>query len=264
MRVLFHALVLAAVALAVACAGGGAAGGTSDVVARIPFASGERLVYALHDDTGAVVARGELWVIDRGDGYLVLTQEYEELGAPASVAPTRDLAWVVVDETALQPLEGFRSVIRRDAAGGTSLETFSWDYRPGAGDEAPDTLVTTVEREGEAEEERELRLRDHTYDNESSLWLWRTLDLSDSYEARYVSVNHAERSQQTVILRVTGRQTVDVPAGEFDSWRLQVRNGRATRVVWIEVESPHRVVQWDNGSLVFRLESIGDDASRAE
>ncbi len=262
MRVLFHALVVAAVALAVACAGGSTAGGTSDVVARIPFASGERLVYALHDNAGAVVARGELWVIDRGDGHLVLTQEYEELGAPATVDPTRDLAWVVVDEATLQPLEGFRSIIRRDAAGGTSLETFSWRYRPGAGDEARDTLVTTVERDGDVKES-ELHLPERAYDNESSLWLWRTLGLSDSYEARYVSVNHAERSQQTVILRVTGRQTVEVPAGEFDSWRLQVRNGRATRVVWIEVEAPHRVVQWDNGSLVFRLESIGDDASQA-
>ena len=260
MRVLFHALVVAAVALTVACAGGGTAGGTADIVARVPFASGERLVYALHDNTGAVVARGELWVIERGDGQLVLTQDYEELAAPASLEPTRDLAWVVVEQATLQPLEGFRSIIRRNAAAGTSLETFSWGYRRGAGEEARETLVTAVERDGELEES-ELRLRGHAYDNESSLWLWRTLALSDSYEARYVSVNHAERSQQTVILRVTGRQTVDVPAGAFDSWRLQVRNGRATRVAWIEVKPPHRVVQWDNGSLVFRLESIGDDAS---
>jgi hypothetical protein len=46
-----------------------------------------------------------------------------------------------------------------------------------------------------------------------------------------------------------------VPAGSFDTWRLQVRNGRATRVAWVNIEAPHEVVQWDNGSVVFRLEA---------
>ena len=106
------------------------------------------------------------------------------------------------------------------------------------------------------EDEREFRLSEHAYDNESSLWLWRTLDLAEGYEARYVSVNALERSQQTVNLRVIDRRTVEVPAGEFDVWRLQIRNGRATRVAWIEVAPPHRVVQWDNGVTLMRLEAI--------
>ena len=250
MRILFHAPVAAAVALALACAGGGTAGGTADVVTRIPFASGERLVYALHDDTGAVVGHGTLVTFLDG-GVFSFGQEYQ----PEGEGYTSDFSVTSVDAGTLKPLS-LERVLRR--ASDAPEDRYGAIY---AGDGSSVRLLR--QRDGEAEEERELRLREHAYDNESSLWLWRTLDLSDSYEARYVSVNHAERSQQTVILRVTGRQTVDVPAGEFDSWRLQVRNGRATRVVWIEVDSSHRVVQWDNGSLVFRLESISDDASRA-
>ena len=53
---------------------------------------------------------------------------------------------------------------------------------------------------------------------------------------------------------MTGQQTITVPAGTFDTWRLQVRNGRATRVAWINVEPPHEIVQWDNGVLLFQLE----------
>ena len=65
-----------------------------------------------------------------------------------------------------------------------------------------------------------------------------------------------DRNQQTVILRVIDRQTVEVPAGTFEAWRLQVRNGRATRVAWINVDAPHQIVQWDNGSIVFRLKEF--------
>ena len=31
-------------------------------------------------------------------------------------------------------------------------------------------------------------------------------------------------------------------------------NGRATRVAWINADAPHQVLQWDNGSTVFKLE----------
>ena len=44
-----------------------------------------------------------------------------------------------------------------------------------------------------------------------------------------------------------------MPAGTFETWRLQIRNGRATRIAWINIEAPHEIVQWDNGSSIFRL-----------
>jgi hypothetical protein len=94
----------------------------------------------------------------------------------------------------------------------------------------------------------------NAYENESSLWLWRTLPFAEDYRARYVSVNVVERKRQTVELEVTGQQTITVPAGTFNTWRLQVRNGRATRVAWINVDAPHQIVRWDNGSTVLSLE----------
>ena len=104
---------------------------------------------------------------------------------------------------------------------------------------------------------RVLSLSGSAYDNDSSLWLWRTLALADGYTQRYVSVNAVDGTRQTVSLAITARQRVTVPAGGFDTWRLQVRNGRATGVAWINVQPPYQVVQWDNGSLVFQLEPAG-------
>ena len=227
-----------------ACAGGSPAGGTSDVVARVPFASGERLTYVIEDDSGEAIGRGVLWTAVVEGARWRLEQRYEGVAVTSGAAPVVDSSVAIVDAR-LVPERSVRSVQRGDED-----ERYEIEYRP-----AEERFVSLVAKAGE-EDEREFLLQEHAYDNESSLWLWRTLKLAEGYEARYVSVNALERSQQTVSLRVIDRRMVEVPAGEFDVWRLQIRNGRATRVAWIEVAPPHRVVQWDNGVALMRLEAI--------
>ena len=100
-------------------------------------------------------------------------------------------------------------------------------------------------------------MRDHHYDSQSSLWIWRTIALGEGFEANYVSVNPRDASQVTARLVLVDRQTIEVPAGSFETWRLQVRNGRDTRIAWIHVEPPHEIVQWDNGTLFLRLVETG-------
>ncbi len=238
-------------ALAAGCVGDGS-GDTSDVVARIPFTAGERMAYELRDNTGEIVARGILSTHREG-ARLVLEQAYRQLGEPQGVAPATDTVAVTVDALTLKPSSGSRLITQRDPADDMSVEEYEWRY---VAEQEHGALAVTRQR-AEKTEERDLNLREHHYDNESSLWLWRTLDLAGGYEARYVSVNHLDASQQTVTVRVTRRETLEVPAGTFETWRLLVRTGRATRVAWISVASPHELVQWDNGSLVFRLAESG-------
>ena len=241
-------------ALVAACGGDGS-GGTSDVVAQIPFTAGERMAYELRNNTGEIVAQGILST-RREDADLVLRQEYQQLGEPEGEDPATDTIAVTVDGLTLKPASGSRLITQRAPGDSVDTDEYEWQY---LADQEHGSLAVTRQRTDETEE-RDLSLRENHYDNESSLWLWRTLDLADGYEARYVSVNHLDPSQQTVTVRVTRRQTIDVPAGTFETWRLLVRTGRATRVVWISMASPHEVVQWDNGSLVFRLtESVAID-----
>ena len=244
MRASLASLAAALAGAAVACAGGSPAGGTSDVVAQIPFAGGERLTYVIEDDFGEAIGRGVLWTALLDGARWRLEQRYEGMAVAGGAVPAVDSSVAIVDAR-LVPERSVRSIQR-----GEEDERYQIEYRP-----AEERFVSLVTKAGE-DDEREFRLQGHAYDNESSLWLWRTLDLAEGYEARYVSVNALERSQQTVILRVIDRRTVAVPAGKFDVWRLQIRNGRATRVAWIEVAPPHRVVQWDNGVTLMRLEAI--------
>ena len=232
------------------CAAGTSTGTTADVAGTLPFADGEVLRYSLHDDLGGVIGYGELSVRLEGDA-LVLGQRYVEADPPTGAAPTTDDIVLRVDPRTLKPIAGTRVVDTRVDPGAREQVDYGWTY---GSDDRDRPVMTATWTRGTDHGERTLRLREHAYDNESSLWLWRTLAYADGYEAQYVSLNATERSQQSVNVRVPLRQTITVPAGTFDTWRLLIRNGRAVRTAWVNVASPHEVVQWDNGNLVFQLE----------
>lgn len=236
MRRLYHtplSIVAFLTASAAAACGGGTPDAADRIVVLVPFAAGERLTYGLYDSADVLVGRGELRVEASGDA-LALAQQYARPGEQPN-----DTSTVVVDATTLAP----RSVERAISSEGHS-------YRATYAADGSSVALTRDD-----EKPRTLALPADAYDNESSLWLWRTIELRDGYRARYVSANPVERTRQVVSLTMAGRQRVEVPAGTFETWRLQVRNGRATRVAWIHVDPPHELVQWDNGTLLFKLEA---------
>ncbi|MEX1021703.1 MAG: hypothetical protein WD058_01025 [Dehalococcoidia bacterium] len=250
--------------LAVACAGATPRGDTSDIYRDAPFARGESLVYRIVDAEAAVIGHGTLEVTELPSGLLELRQAYVEADPPAGAPPVTDTVTVVVDPSTFRPRSGEREILRREADGTPSTERYDWTYV--AEDEEWQITSTRGDAEGERDE-RTLGLRDHHYDNESSLWLWRSIDFpsaasleagdasdaDSAFEAFYVSVNPIDRSQQTVNLRLPQTETVSVPAGEFEAYRLLLRSGRAVRTAWIEVAAPHRVLRWDNGESVLEL-----------
>ena len=251
MRMRWTAALLALLALpALACATGGAGSGdTEDIVRAVPFEDGERLVYELVDADGVVVGRGVFTTTAR-DGAFELIQTYDEAATPSGERPIIDVATVVVDAATLRPRTSERTIQRRDPS-----DDESYEATYGAGGAEAQLVITQVS--GGDERTREVELRDHHYDSQSSLWIWRAIALGEGFEANYVSVNPRDASQVTARLVLVDRQTIEVPAGSFDTWRLQVRNGRDTRIAWIHVEPPHEIVQWDNGTLFLRLVETG-------
>lgn len=232
-------LALVAAAL-IACTPAAPAVKPSAVVASVPFRDGEQLTYVIREDWGSTTGRGVLTV--RRDGDRVrLEQRYEGAAQQAGAKPNTDASSVLVGAADLRPVEMQRTVDGQDA---------SHAYRA-----VYATDGKSVEVAADGGKPKSLPLGEVFYDNESALWLWRTLPLAEGYRERYISIDAVARTRQTVDLQVTGTQTVEVPAGTFQAWRLQVRSGRATRVAWVNVQAPHEIVQWDNGAQVFRLES---------
>ena len=243
-------VLLLATSVIAACDGATPKGDTEDVVTQIPFAAGERLVYAIQNGEGVRLGTGTLTVATEGD-HLALRQNYTEASPPVGKPASTDGASVEVDAKTLRPLAGTRNVARRQGDE-APLDGYTWTYGT-AGDK--DVLRSTAVKHDERPSLKDITLRAHYYDNEASLWLWRTLDFAEGYDKFYVSANAVEQDQQTVNLSIRQRETIEVPAGTFEAWRLLFRNGRAVRTAWVNVNAPHEVVKWDNGEVVFLLES---------
>lgn len=81
------------------------------------------------------------------------------------------------------------------------------------------------------------------YDDVSLLWLVRGIDLREGYEATFQNI--AANTGQTfpVDLYVVGKETVQVPAGEFSAWRVRIRTASVVQFAWIDAEAPHRMVK---------------------
>lgn len=222
---------------------------TTDVVDHVAFVDGERLTYELVNVQGDPLGTGTLTTRLEGTRF-VLEQHYES-DPTTDAEPSTDDVTIAVDAATLRPFGGLRNVVRVLNDGSRKNEVYEWVYDVD-GDVTGIGYSSTIDGDSSG---GELELREHHYDNESSLWLWRTLAFSDEFEANYVSVNPLEGKQQTVKIQTPSTETIDVPAGSFEVWRLIVRNGRSLRSAWINVEAPHEVVQWDNGDVIFRLQS---------
>lgn len=240
--VVVGALVVLAALLA-GCASSTRVAETDSVVSRVAFIDGEAYEYRLIDLDGEVVGTGT-FTTSRADGTWVLTQTYEDAGGVVV-----DESIVVVDAETLQPRSTER-VITRDG----EVEVVTAAYEA-AGD---GRTVRATHLEGDDERARSIDINEHDYEDQSSLWLWRTLALGEGLDLRYTTVDPREGGRVTANVMQVDRQELETPFGlTYDTWVLQIRTGRETVNVWIHVEPPHQVVRFDNGRLFFELEWDG-------
>lgn len=241
-HLLFAVLVTSAVpAVFTACAGTqGNSGPTQDIVSSVPFKAGEETHYVLQDTHGNEKGTGVLSVEPGSDGGLALVLRYES-------GPNTDEATVTVDAATLKP-----RTLHREIHSDSSQQVLDGEYR--------DDVVQITQRTDGNERSNPLRLKANSYDNDSSLFLWRAITFSDGYQARYNTVITNRRQVSAVTLKVTGRESVEVPAGTFDAWRLEISSGGVTQTAWIADRPDRLLVKYDNhaqsGRLVFLLTQV--------
>jgi hypothetical protein len=218
-------------AVATAC-GGDAGQRTSDVAGSVPWPDSESLTYAVKDKRGADLGKIVLAVDGQGSN-TKLSQRFEGQS-------TRDDTTVVVNGTTLKPVSSSREITTaRDK------ERIEVTYTPNG------ALI----KQGD-EKQSGLSVPEHAYDNDSSLFLWRTLKFEPGYKASYVSVITNRRTRQTVHLEVIGKETVRVPAGAYEAWKLQVKAKGVTQLAWYADTAARPLVRYDNDNgLIYELES---------
>jgi hypothetical protein len=182
------------------------------------------------DDDGTELGEAVLGV-DIEDGGTRLWQEF-------IAEEAEDRTSVLVDSGTLKPISSEREIQEPDG----DEEVIEVEY----------TEDGALIRQGDRQSG--LSVPEHSYDNDTSLFLWRTLPFEEGYEASYITIITNFRSSQKVNLRVVRLESVTVPAGTFEAWRLVITTSNARQIAWFANTPERQLVRYDNDrDLVFEL-----------
>ncbi len=209
---------------------------TSDVVDSIPWFRNESHTYVVKNSDGEILGR-QVLTVDVQNGETILVQRF-------TGDDSTDTSTVIVDSGNLKPISSDREI------DGTDDEVL---------------IMSTYTEEGvlikQDDKQTGLSVPEHSYDNDTSLFLWRTLPFEIGYEASYITIITNQRSSQKVRLFVSARETVIVPAGEFVAWRLEISTANANQVAWYADIPGQPLIRYDNSrGLFFELDRAPDTA----
>lgn len=246
------ALLLIAVpllALASGCADSDRCPDCTDIVVGVPFSSGESLNYQLQQN-GKDKADFQTTVSRDGDRLVLQQISKDDQG-------NSDTTSVMVDAATLKPVSGSRDVI--DSEQRTLLES---TYASVEKDKCDTGIQVTVKKsvfqppdDATPDSERSVPkcLPEFAYDNDTSLFVWRAITFEEGYTVTYRTWLTNQQEDQLVTLTVKGQQRVTTPAGDFDSWYVEIAADETTQQAWIATTDDHRILRYNNGNVTFLL-----------
>jgi hypothetical protein len=89
---------------------------------------------------------------------------------------------------------------------------------------------------------------ENAVDNDQLLMTLRALPFSEGYITNYVIVNTINATKVNGTFTVQPQETVTVPAGSFNAWKVEMSFGQTTQYAWYQVDSPFKLVKYDNGT----------------
>jgi len=217
---------------------GGTISGGGTLLVDIPWTVPETTSYKLFNDEEEI-GSAQLSIEAGGQGDNTYKQSFEFPGRQIS-----DDVVVTAGADSLAPDTVNRVVVSPDGRR-------TWEVAYAA------STVTVVQEDEDDERTDTIDIPRTSYDTWTDLFLWRTLDFKEGYEVKYAAVVTADFARPDVIsivLKVTGLETVTVPAGTYETWRLEIRSGGRTQKAWIANDDQRTLVRYDNTELVFELE----------
>jgi uncharacterized membrane protein YhfC len=117
--------------------------------------------------------------------------------------------------------------------------------------------ITTTDADGKSTS-KTLKPATDAVDNDVSLQAQRALPLAAGYVAGYTDIIPTTGSLAPVRLKVTGAETVTVPAGTFPVWRVEMDFGSGKHDAWYGQEAPYPLVKYLNrgSGAAFALRSV--------
>lgn len=221
-------LVVAIVAFAIVTVGCGSDGGDGPGLAlsNVPWSNGDEVSYEWLDKNGGKIGTSQYAYTEDGDAWVVsFTDKITGLDQSAKVR---------IDAQTLKPLGEEKSI----KAQGTDA-TVNTTYKDGKLDIQ---AVLNGENKSAA-----IDVPANALDNDQLLVTLRALQFADKYEGKATVVNGSNAAKIPVTVRVVGKEKVDVPAGSYDTWKVELDFGQSKQNAWYQTDSPNNLVQYDNG-----------------
>jgi hypothetical protein len=250
-------LSLPLLALAVACTDPPDEPDDPYVVESVPWTVPEQLTYVLQNDDGEEIGRGTLSVLSEGDESVLWQSFGDDEGFT-------DESVLMVEPESLEPLRSTRTLFDVENDERRVVDTEYGELDDG---EYGVRIRQQVFEPSESEEASSTRcnpksLPESAFDNDSSLFLWRTLPFEEGLEVQYTASIPNRRDSRIVTLSVREPETIETPAGTFEAWHVFVLAEGQSHDAWFEVDAPHRMVRYDNDQQIFLLtdEAVPDIA----
>jgi hypothetical protein len=216
---------------------------TVDVVSGIPWSAPEAYRYVIVNSDEEVQGDGVFAVTEDDDGNVVLIQQFSDEDGNS------DTSVLVADARTLRPIAGERTIVDADDdRRAVAVSRYETD-----GDGDPIVRIAGLTYQPADEDDPALRCSpdtidtEHFYDNDSSLFLWRTITFEEDWTALYTNVLANQRDQWTQELLVRSQEEVKTPAGDFDAWRLIIAGrGRETQTAWFATTPDHKLLVYNN------------------
>lgn len=221
-----------------------------DIVAAIPWDGPEEYRYELLRN-GERVGTYTL-AVEEGEGETwVLVQRYDGDEGDS------DVATVTVERDTLKPVRTLREVQGED-----TRRVAEATYEAVPEGECDAGVVARIEQrvysppdsdEPDSTRRNPLCVPEHSYENDTSLFIWRAIDFAEDYEARYNAVLTAVRDIQQVTITVDGIVD-DTPAGAMEAWRMTIEGEGSEQRAWFSTDAGRRLIAYQNGDLTFLLQ----------
>lgn len=259
MRIRLKTLCLAGLAgfavLGAGC-GSGEDAPTSKIFGTPAWAGEERATYDLLDEGRRLYGVCVLETIPGPE-----TTQLSRLCTDSEGSGNRDDGSAVVDSRTLTPISSQRTLInipdqmRTEFSGEYLIDTVVLSHTRTALD-APEEPLDERRTPRELPKPDERSPEPGYYDDESMFWLLRGIPLEEDWEGAYHNINLGTAGISVAEVRVEARETITVPAGEFDTWRIRLRTASITQRVWVEAAAPHRMIRADIERARYELRSF--------
>ncbi|NLG51579.1 MAG: DUF3108 domain-containing protein [Chloroflexi bacterium] len=224
--------LLVVVALLLGCRGAASGNGATLELGAAPWQAGDTANYVWLDQSGTEVGTAQVSFAEQ-EGAWVISQT-DNIGTAQQVAEVR------VDAETLEPLGEHKTI----QAPNTEIE-INTTYQDNEVD-----IQAIVNGE---EQSASMDVPEGALDNDQLLMTLRALPFAEGYEAQVPVLVTQSALKVDLTVTVQGQEEIEVPAGTFNTWRVEISTNQGDQSVWYQVDAPHNLVQYDNGTTRMQL-----------